>query len=293
MSSADLLHGNKVVEGDAREVLRGLPDSCLDCTITSPPYFGLREYTGDEREIGLEETLPGYIQSLCDVFNLVGQKTKITGSLWVNLGETYKDGQALTVTWQFMMQMVHVYGWILKNVVVWAKPDAMSESVNNRFSQKWEPFFWFTKRNAGYYFNEDAAKIPVKASTIQRMEHKFYANKGTDVSRMRGMLGDQSEKVDQYLERGVNAGDFWVIPTNKERVQHAAPYPVELVVRPIVATCPEKGYLFDPFAGSGTTGVGAARVGGGRNFLGTDINALSVAEANERIERDALQGELF
>lgn len=193
---------------------------------------------------------------------------------------------------EFARMMVNTRGWKLVNKVIWYKVDAMAESTQKRFSQKWEPFYWFAKSDQ-YYFEPDAAKIPVKQSSVTRLEHKFNEGKSQDVSRMRGIIGDMTHKIDEYLQRGVNAGDVWPLVTNKERVQHAAPYPVSLCVRPIVACCPPGGVVFDPFAGSGTTGIATLRVGGDRVFYGTDINEKSVAEANERIKPDKLQGSLF
>lgn len=282
------------MEGDSRELLRRLPDSSFDMCMTSPPYWNLRDYTkGNVNEIGREPTFEQYVQNLLGLFALVKRKLKPSGSLWVNLGETYREGRALGIPDLFDYYMRQIHGWYRVNKIIWAKPDAMSESTQRRFKQTWEPLYWYVKDMKEYYFNAEAAKIPVKRSTVDRMSHKFYANKGTDVSRMRGMLGDMSEKVDMYLEKGVNAGDVWIIPTNKVRVKHAAPYPVELCVRPIVSTCPENGSVLDPFAGSGTTGVATHEVGGNRSFTGLELNSESAQEARERLSTHEIQPNLF
>lgn len=283
---------NKIVEGDVREVLRRLsPDDTFDCVITSPPYFQLREYTGLEAEIGTEETIHEYLDALIVTFELIHDSLKSTGSLWVNLGDTFDNGQPQCIPWTFMQLMLS-NGWQLRNIVIWDKPDAMAESGKRRFSQKYEPFFWFTKTD-DYYFNFEAATIPCKRSTVERLENEFNAGKGTDVSRMRGMLGDMSHKVEQYLQGGVNTGDVWTIATNKEHVEHIAPYPIELIVRPIVATCPPKGIVFDPFVGSGTTALGTLKVGGNRKFFGVDIDHDAVVQASLRVEDELKQGTLF
>lgn len=282
---------NQIICGDIREVLRDLSFLGIDCVVTSPPYWNLRNYTNTEREIGHEETIEAYLSALTGVFQTIGQHMNVDGSLWVNLGDNFKAGHPQLVPWRFMFKMVE-QGWLLRNIVIWYKPDAMSESTTRRFSQKYEPFFWFTK-SEDYYFDFSAATVPCKISTVERLENKFYHNKGHDVSRMAGLIGDMSHKVDEYLERGVNAGDCWLINTNKERVEHVAPYPVELIVRPIVATCRRGGLVFDPFIGSGTTALSVARMGGDRRFLGTDIDPVAVAEANKRIAEEMAQGKLF
>lgn len=280
---------NQIIEGDVREVLRDLsPDETFDCVVTSPPYFQLRDYTGLDKEIGTEDTIEEYLSSLVGMFQSIHTHLKSTGSLWVNLGDNFHDGQPARVPWKFMDYMVKA-GWQLRNIVIWYKPDAMAESGQRRFSQKYEPFFWFTK-SEDYYFNYEAATIPVKVSTVQRLESEFYAGKGTDVSRMRGLVGDMSHKVEDYLQRGVNAGDMWAISTSKAHVEHIAPFPLELVVRPIVSTCPPHGIVFDPFMGSGTTAMATIRVGGERKFFGTDINHDAVIEASRRVEDDLKQG---
>lgn len=287
---------NQVIQGDVREVLRDFPNNFFDTCITSPPYWSLRQYIKDpeiaRKEIGREPSSREYVQNIIKVFDVVRPKIKQKGSLWVNLGDTYYDGSPLMIPEEFARQMVMGHGWKLVNKVVWFKVDAMSESAQKRFKQSWEPFYWFVK-DKDYYFNNSAAKIPVKASTVERMKHKFYQNKGTDVSRMRGMVGDQSEKADMYLQQGVNAGDVWTLPTNKRKVEHAAPYPVHLVVRPLVATCPPNGTVLDPFAGSGTTGIAALDMGEGRSFYGVDLNPDAVREANEDLKEMTKQPTLL
>lgn len=286
-------YDNRIVCGDVREVLRDLPPNLLfDCVVTSPPYWNLRDYTGDNpNEMGHEDSIDAYIRALVGMFQTIYQHLAVDGSVWVNLGDNFKNGHPQLVPWKFMFAMVE-QGWLLRNIVIWYKPDAMAESVTRRFSQKTEPFFWFTK-SEDYHFDFSAATIPCKITTVQRLENEFYANKGSDVSRMAGLIGDMSHKVDEYLQRGVNAGDCWLINTNKEKVEHAAPYPPELIVRPIVATCRRGGLVFDPFMGSGTTALVTAQVGGNRRFFGVDINPDSVAEANHRVAEEVAQSKLF
>jgi DNA modification methylase len=285
------ISSNSVICGDTREALRGFPSDFFDLVITSPPYYNLREYTDDPREIGREESFADFLNNLTNVFSICGAHMKKSGSLWVNIGDTYK-GSPLMIPERFCLKMVDL-GWCLINKVIWMKPDAMAESVTRRFSQKYEMFYWFVKDYREYYFNLEATKIPVSRATVERLEHRFNEGKSNAISRMRGVLGDMSEKVDMYLEKGVNCGDVWIIPTNKVRVKHAAPYPEQLLVRPLVACCPDGGNVLDPFAGSGTTGVATLRLGGGRTFYGIDINPQAVEEANARLKPLREQGVLL
>ena len=291
MSNPSSEYDNKIVVGDVGSVLRDAPFLSIDCVVTSPPYFNLRKYTDNDAEIGREETVDEYLENLVNVFGEAARHMHSMGSIWVNLGDNFDEGQPKLVPWKFMFAMIE-RGFQLRNIVMWYKVDAMSESTTRRFSQKYEPFFWFTISDS-YYFNYEAATIPCRVSTVERMENPFYHNKGHDVSRMAGMIGDMRHKVDDYLERGVNAGDIWPIMCNHEKVKHSAPYPVELIVRPIVATCPPGGLVFDPFMGSGTTALAVTKIGGGRRFYGTDINPESVEEARGRIAEDLAQGQLF
>lgn len=282
---------NKIVVGDVRGVLSDLPFQGFDCVITSPPYWKLRRYTDSEQEIGQEYSIQEYLRELAGVFQDTALHMNSKGSIWVNLGDNFEHGSPKLVPWMFAMEMVH-RGFILRNVVIWYKPDSMAESTQRRFSQKYEPFFWFTLED-DYYFNFEGAAIPCKMSTVKRLENEFYANKGTDVSRMAGKLGDQSHKIEEYLSRGVNAGDLWPIMCNHEKVEHTAPYPIELLVRPIITTCPPGGLVFDPFMGSGTTAKAVLEVGNKRRYFGVDINEKAVEEANRRVQPLLEQGQLF
>lgn len=287
---------NKVVLGDARDILSGFPNSFFDCTITSPPYWKLRKYTGevvDPREIGQEARVEAYVLHLLEVFDLVYKKTKHTGSLWVNIGESFSGGRPLGVPEWFLHMMHRTRPWILVNKVIWYKVDAMAESTTRRFSQKWEPFYWFVKNMDSYYFNQDAAKIPVTKVTVERMKYDFNPSDKLAVSRMRGIVGNQSEKIDMYLQKGVNCGDLWAMPTAKVKVKHIAPFPEALVARPLVATCPDEGVSLDPFAGSGTVQRATLKLGGGRSTLGIDLNPPAVEEANLLLEQVKQQPGLF
>ena len=160
-----------VLQGDNREVLRDFPDAFFDCCVTSPPYWNLRNYTENPDEIGQERTKDRYILELLKVFDLVYRKLKPTGSLWVNLGDTFTGGHCLSIPddFDYMMRRTRAYMWTKVQPVMWIKPDGMAESVTRRFSQKFEPMYWYVKDMKEYYFDPEAAKIPVKLSSVQRL----------------------------------------------------------------------------------------------------------------------------
>ena len=281
---------NTCIHGNAGEVLRDFPPSTFDLCVTSPPYLNLRNYGGDSREIGQEKTQVEYISNLISLFDVVWDKLKPTGSLWVNLGETFVRGP-LHVTDNFLRMMTEVASWHHMQTIIWYKPDPQPESAQRRFSQTWEPFYWFVKDYNSYYFNIEASKIAVKKNTINRLYYKFNKSEQTAVSRMRGIVENMEHKVDDFLTQGVNAGDLWIIPTNKDPVKHPAPYPKELIIRPIVACCPDGGNILDPFCGSGTTVLTAVEMG--RKAVGIDLNKEYVDLTNSRVEsrpsKDQLQ----
>lgn len=278
---------NKTIQGDVREIIPDLPDSFIDLVVTSPPYFRLRSYTDniDPREIGREHDVEDYIRNLTNIFLMLKPKVKSTGSIWVNIDDTYRMGSPLLVPERFVMKMVDL-GFKLHNKVIWYKPDPQSESSNvqeHRFTRKYEVFYWFTLTRE-YYFDHDATNIPSKLNTVQRMEYNFNDSKQLQTSRMRGMVGDMSSKIPDMLEGGVDCGDVWIVPTNKDKVPHKAPYPQLLIARPIIACCPESGVVFDPFMGSGRTAIASNRLA--RNSVGTELSPEYAKLANDELTKE-------
>lgn len=278
--------------GDVREVVRGFPLSHFDLVVTSPPYWAQRRYTGgrDSREIGMEGTPDDYVDHLVDVFHAIKPHLKDAGSLWVNIDDTYRDGGPVLILEKLLLQMAPE--WDLHNRIVWFKPDAPPESIKNRFATKYEFMYFWSKKGQKPYFDKSLTNIPVSMATVERLAYKFNrSEKHKDVLQVyEGMKGDLQEKAELYLEKGVDCGDVWIIPTNKEETEHIAPYPELLAARPILSACPEGGLVLDPFHGSGTTGVAALKLA--RHFVGIDVNPEAVAEANERTKQ-WLEGNLF
>ena len=164
-SQYDILHG------DSASVLKSLPDECVDMCVTSPPFYQLRNYHSGEQEIGREVTPIEYVARLRDVFHEVHRVLKPTGTLWLNLGDCYKDKQLLGMPWR-MAFALQDDGWILRSDIVWQKPNCLPASVKDRCTSSHEYIFMFSKQPTGYYFDYEAIEEPAnydgrKATMLQ------------------------------------------------------------------------------------------------------------------------------
>lgn len=242
----------KIIIGDSLEILESFDDESVDMVITSPPYWNLRDYNspmtewkdGKECQLGLELTIEEYISHLIEIFDEVKRVLKSSGSCWVNIGDTYKNKMLCQIPSRFAIAMSNK-GWILRNEVIWHKPNAMPCSVSDRFTVDFEKVFFFTKSDK-YYFNQ--IKEPVAESSVNRAKYgfkskKFNAGRGIEID----VMGERFIKKD-----GRNCRCVWTIPTSNSKLIHSAMFPMNLVERPIKACCPIGGTVLDPFAGSGT-----------------------------------------
>lgn len=307
---------NQVVCGDALEVLKGMESESVDCVVTSPPYFQLRDYKV-EGQIGLEATYQEFIGKLIEVFNEVKRVLKKEGTSFVNLGDSYAslgklngdiDGDngmdinrgrgrikkgsypeksLMLIPHRFAISMID-NGWRLRNCLPWIKPNAMPESVQDRWKKAHEYWFFFVKSKK-YYFDLDAIRTPHKEVSIKRAEFEQGRNAlGQNPSSMGEKYGrdknNRDKKLDKYLSmpsrqvklnpKGATPPDYLIVNTNcseDDSVRnHYATYPQKLIYPFVVAGCPKGGTILDPFCGSGTTGVVALK--NGRSFIGIDLN---------------------
>jgi site-specific DNA-methyltransferase (cytosine-N4-specific) len=270
-----------IFHGEVRNVLRLLADEAVvvDCIVTSPPFYGQRDY-GVAGQIGLEPDPRDFIDALVDVFELCRPILRETGSLWVNLGDTYWSGkgahksneakqrarrfgkrpqdhpgdgkwtrpkQLLLLPHRFAIAMQDA-GWLVRNDNVWIKPNPIPDQVRDRCSMSHEHVFHFTK-SRWYYFNRLAVgrKMP-------------------------------SGRVLPPL-------DTWVLPPSKGNGTHRASFSEELVRLPILATTPERGIVLDPFNGSGTSTLFARKQG--LRAIGIDLNLEYCELAADRIKNIA------
>jgi site-specific DNA-methyltransferase (adenine-specific) len=313
---------NKMIVGDSLNSLRKLPNETVDCVVTSPPYWGLRDYgthpvlwnDGWQGELGQEPDFNQYIEHLCDIFDEVKRVLKDSGTCWVNIGDTYGgsclglsyaghskgknsflpddlsympkvahargkyDKSLLLIPFRFATEMVN-RGWILRNVIIWQKPNCTPQSVKDRFTVDFEYFFFFVKKRR-YYFEQQIE--PFKESTIKRCKTGCNDNKG---SHYQGLSKENFEKLEQKILSGKLAGKnkraVWNISTTNFSGAHFAVYPPKLIETPIKAGCPEGGTVLDPFMGSGTTGLVAKKLN--RNWLGIELNPEYAQMAEDRI----------
>lgn len=304
--------------GDALEQLALRPERSVDCVVTSPPYYGLRDYGGHPGQVGLEQTPGEYVERLVAVFAEARRVLTDDGTLWLNLGDSYATpvkgsggtdkvtlaGPAtgsyfeprklspdrppknlLGIPWRTAFALQDD-GWILRNAIVWHKPNAMPESVTDRLSTRHELLFLFSKSRR-YWFDLDAIREPLEHPEALTQGIVFGGKNGGEgkvgSSSRRGgghrsVYGrhpdtDYREERDHAAraERGRNPGDVWTIPTRPLPEAHFAAFPIDLPRRCIAAGCKPGGTVLDPFSGAGTTAMAAQQLG--RKAIGIDINA--------------------
>lgn len=282
---------NKVYLGDAIESIRTFPDECIDCVVTSPPYYGLRDY-GVDGQIGLEDTPPQYIERLVSLFREIRRCLKKDGTLWVNLGDSYagncsrtskgragmgaeregvftKGGglaskQLMGIPWRFAFAMQDD-GWYLRQDIIWAKPNPMPESVTDRCTKSHEYIFLFSKSEK-YYFDYES----IQEEAVTQIDPHYATKSGKEYN---------PQEKDGIVVR--NKRDVWVVCVRPNKEAHFATYPQELIVPCILAGSRENGVVLDPFMGSGTTGIVARKLN--RNFVGCELNPEYLKMAERRI----------
>lgn len=300
---------NCILVGDCIEQLRKLPDESINCCVTSPPYYGLRNY-GVDGQIGLEETPNDYISKLVDVFREVKRVLKNDGTLWLNIGDSYcnsngyarasekfqRDGRndapandrdlkrlhesgyktkdLIGIPWMLAFAL-RADGWYLRQDIIWAKPNPMPESVKDRCTRSHEYIFLLSK-SQHYYYDCNAIKERAKKKPEKRNKNKegYQADYG---QKERFSPGERVYGADGYR----NKRDVWNVSLHPVKEAHFATYPEKLIEPCILAGCIEGGVVLDPFFGSGTTGIVAMRYG--RDFIGIELNPQYVDIANNRV----------
>jgi DNA modification methylase len=284
--------------GDALGVARTLPDGAADCIVTSPPYFGLRDY-GIDGQYGLEASPPEYVETMRGLFSELRRVLADDGTLWLNIGDSYQSsgghtGQGgnsqrkgrsnvaaqnaakvvsglpeknlLGIPWRVAFALQDD-GWILRNAIIWNKPNAMPESVTDRLSGRYEMVFMLSKSRK-YWFDLDPIREPHTTAETHAKHSEDWRNRPT---RSSDRVGAGVSYNMGFTPAGRNPGDVWNINTQPFSAAHFAVMPAQLAQRCIVAGCKPGGTVLDPFSGSGTTGLAAQRLG--RNYVGIDLNA--------------------
>lgn len=255
--------------GDALKVASSLPSCSVQTIVTSPPYFGLRDY-GDDGQIGAESSLNEYVARMVVLFAELRRVLSDDGTLWLNLGDSYGPGkQLLGVPWRVALALQD-NGWILRSDIIWAKPNPMPESVSDRPTKSHEHFFLLSKGVTYFY---DAQSIAEEATTDLENRQLERGSQGY-ASASGGKKGNaQRGHINGYGYSGGhtrNKRDVWTITTIPFPGSHFAVYPPELI-RPCIRAGSRPGdTVLDPFSGSGTTGAVATFEG--RKYIGIDLN---------------------
>lgn len=282
---------NHIVIGDAASELGMLPAESVDMVLTSPPYFRLRDYHVSG-QIGLEGHVAHWVDQLTVVTRELARVLKPTGTLWLNLGDTYATRptqgaarKSLLLGPERLAQRLVGDGWTLRNKIIWAKTNPMPSSVRDRLSCTWEYLYVFA-RQPHYTFDLDAIRLPHTSRAMPRSGGS--SPPGREREAWRGPNGDSASGLALMHQRGIvghrlgkNPGDVWRIASSRYRSVHHATFPVELARRAIRAGCPPGGIVLDPFFGVGTTAIAAEQLD--RDWLGIEINPDFAALAVERI----------
>jgi len=309
--------------GSSLEVLRELPDSSIHCCVTSPPYWGLRDY-GVEGQLGLEKTPEEYVQKMVDLFREVRRVLRDDGTLWLNLGDTYAAGglgpgsgkqttnygscngshiekprlapmglkpkDLVGIPWRVAFAL-QSDGWYLRSDIIWNKPNPMPESVTDRPTKAHEYIFLMSK-SGRYYYDHEAIKEPAVSTSLKK-----FTDNGTDKQRghRRRHTGFNGRYAERLARDGApkdrNRRSVWTVATHPFPEAHFATFPPDLINPCILAGCPEGGIVLDPFMGAGTTAVVCANLG--RNYIGIELNPEYIHIANERIKQATRQERLF
>ena len=305
---------DRILCGDALEMLRTLPDNSVHCCVTSPPYYALRDY-GVDGQIGREDTPAQYVARLTDVFSEVRRVLRPSGTLWLNIADTYagkgnqgdsvdpkypngRTGQTVAINrrgegckakdmigipWMLAFAL-RDSGWYLRSDIIWMKANPMPESCKDRPSRCYEHVFLLTKSRS-YYYDAAAIAEPVAESTPMRMRRKFGKNKYSA-----GIPGQAHQHLNDYRPNGYaeedipllrNKRDVWQINSVPYKGAHFAAYPPKLVETCLLAGCPQDGIVLDPFLGSGTTAAVAKQMG--RHYIGIELNPDYCELAKQRI----------
>ena len=278
-----------IICGDAESTLREMPNESVNVIVTSPPYYQQRDY-GAGLQIGNESSPESYVQRLAGVFRVCYRVLAHDGTLWLNLGDKYKDGKLLGMPWRVVFALESL-GWMLRSDIIWHKTNAMPASVKNRPTTDHEYIFMFSK-SPDYFYNADAIREPhVTFSDKSRMmggRRHFGKRGGTpEQGKNGGNPNLHNARWDQaFHPLGRNKRTVWPIPLSKFPEAHFAVFPEKLVETCLMASTRPNDLVLDPFAGSGTVAIVAQQFG--RHFVGIDCSDEYCAIAKKRLEKSQL-----
>ena len=309
---------NHIITADAIEGLKQIKSESVNCCITSPPYYGLRDYN-IEGQIGLEETPERYVEKLVDVFREVRRVLASDGTLWLVIGDCFagsgkgaarcpgnvinskqetskgmlaaknciikkplncKTKDLIGIPWMLAFAL-RSDGWYLRSDIVWHKTNPMPESVKDRPTRAHEYVFLLSK-SMKYHYDHEAIKEPTVCTSLKK-----FTDSGTDKQRGHGRThsgfnGRYAAKLEaDGIPTTKNRRSVWTVATKPYPEAHFATFPPELIRPCVLAGCKPGGTVLDPFFGAGTTGLVALEEG--RSFIGIDINPKYVEIAEKRL----------
>jgi len=302
----------RILVGDCRDVLRTLPDESVHCVVTSPPYFGLRDY-GCAGQIGLEPSPDAFVAEIVAVFREVRRVLRADGVLWLNLGDSYaasrsyqvsdnknpavgptrhmgratppnglKQKDLIGVPWMVAFAL-RADGWYLRQDIIWSKPNPMPESVTDRCTKAHEYLFLLSKSER-YHFDQDAIAEPTVREYLEGQDFGGFANKAR-LNRFSAGQAHAPSMVNAQVPISRNKRSVWTVATQPFSGCHFATFPPALIEPCILAGCPEGGTVLDPFGGAGTTGLVADRLK--CNAILIELNPAYAEMAERRIRGDA------
>jgi DNA modification methylase len=295
-----------ILIGDNRQTLTTIPDQSIQCCVTSPPYWGLRDY-GHDGQIGLEQTPDEYVEQMVAVFRQVHRVLSDDGTLWLNLGDSYagntsrasnngragfgnkregvftKTGDGLKnkdlvgIPWRVAFAL-QADGWYLRQDIIWHKPNPLPESVTDRCTKSHEYIFLLSK-SAKYYFDHLAMREP--SANLGKTKIRFGGNKYGDSDDPK----HSTKSGNEYIDTGFrNKRSVWTVTTRPFKGAHFATFPTQLIEPCILAGSQQGDTILDPFFGAGTTGLVAQRHN--RKWIGCELNPDYAAIAQQRLNEE-------
>lgn len=308
---------NQIILGDCIEQMRKQPAGIAQTCITSPPYWGLRDY-GHEGQIGLEQTPEAYVVRMVEVFREVRRVLRDDGTLWLNLGDSYANNGArdsskvggstgerirrgvkgtmdsrprdipegfkpkdlIGIPWRVAFAL-QADGWYLRQDIIWHKPNPMPESVTDRCTKAHEYIFLLSKSNK-YYFDNEAIKEPSAYYGID--QRSGMGNIRYEGKRTQGDASANGQQSFVTINETRNKRSVWTVTTKSFAGAHFATYPPDLIEPCVLAGSMEGDLVIDPFMGAGTTALVAAKYG--RQYLGFELNPHYKDIAEKRLRNE-------
>ena len=298
---------NKIYYGDVRETLPQLWQYKAQMCVTSPPYYGLRDYGGEDKQVGQEETPEEYINNMVEIFRLVRDNLQDDGTLWLNIGDSYynyrpgkgqsypkqsvsktkqdlpdkcnkrgnkleglKEKDLIGIPWMLAFAL-RQDGWYLRQDIIWHKPNPMPESVRDRCTKSHEYIFLFSKSKK-YFYDNEAIKEDAKDWGVRNRVNGKYHNKGTGLQPHTGLTKSYPKK---------NKRSVWSVTNKPYKGAHFAVFPPDLISPCILAGSRVGDLVLDPFMGSGTTAMVSKQLG--RDYLGCELHSDYSELAEKRI----------